>query len=102
MNAKARFLCIMLVFLSASLSVFGKNSTPMDAFIHRMKTTNTFVPVSNLWVPDRNFDKTELLKYVEDAQPLTIDYGNIAAFMQQKNTAISLVLPAADGSTYTG
>ncbi|GAA4470398.1 M12 family metallo-peptidase [Nemorincola caseinilytica] len=75
--------------------------TPIESFIARMKTTNTFAPVSNIWQADNNFDKKELLKYVEEVQPLSIDLANLGMFMQQKTTAISLTIPGVGGGAYT-
>lgn len=75
--------------------------TPIEGFINRVKTTNTFVTVGDLWQADRNFDQTEMLKSVEKGQPLVIDYMKVAMFMKQKNTAINLVLPGTDGKVYT-
>jgi hypothetical protein len=92
---------IALLLCFSTVSSFATNYTPMDAFISRMKTTNEFVTVSNIWTPDNNFDKTELLKIVEDAQPLKIDYAHVAEFMKAKHSAISLVVPAENGGTYT-
>lgn len=101
MNRRAKLLYLVLVLFVSGVSFEAVATTPMEAFISRMKTTNTFVPVSNLWQADNNFDKTQLLKYVEDAQPLSINYSNIATFMQQKNTAINLIIPGVNGGTYT-
>ncbi|MBL7693120.1 MAG: zinc-dependent metalloprotease [Flavipsychrobacter sp.] len=92
---------IALLLCFTTVSSFATNYTPMDAFISRMKTTNEFVTVSNIWTPDNNFDKTELLKIVEEAQPLTIDYAHVAEFMKANHSAISLVVPAENGGTYT-
>jgi hypothetical protein len=92
---------IALLLCFSAVSSFATNYTPMDAFISRMKTTNEFVTVSNIWTPDNNFDKTELLKVVEEAQPLKIDYTHVAEFMKARHSAISLVVPAENGGTYT-
>lgn len=99
MKKNTQFLWLML-FMCASFSD-ALGNTPIEAFIQRMKTTNSFVPVSNLWQADYNFDKTELLKNVEEAQPLLINYGNVAQFMQQNNTAINLIIPGVNGNSYT-
>jgi hypothetical protein len=73
----------------------------MDVFIGRTKQTNTFAPVNGIWQADNNFDKTELLKIVADAQPLTVDYLQVAMLMKQKSTAISLTLPGVGGGSFT-
>lgn len=101
MNNNLRFVSVLLAFLLPVFALSARDFTAMEAFIGRMKTTNNFVPVSNIWRPDNNFDKTDLLKFVEDAQPLTIDYGNIATFMGQKNAAINLIIPGINGGMYT-
>jgi hypothetical protein len=101
MMSNLRLLPVILFATMFATAVTARTNTAMEAFIGRMKTTNNFVPVSNLWVPDNNFDKTELLKNVEEAQPLTIDYGRIATFMSAKSTAIDLIVPGVNGGTYT-
>lgn len=92
---------LALMLCCAGGKAEAANYTPMDAFISRMKTTNTFVEVGNIWTPNNNFDKTELLKYVEEAQPLTIDYAHVAELMKAKHAAISLVVPGVNGGTFT-
>jgi hypothetical protein len=87
----------VLPFISLSLSA----KTPIEAFIERVKQTNNFVTVSGLWQTNNNFDKTELLKNVEDALPLTIDYHKVGAFISENKFAINLVIPAKDGGSYT-
>jgi hypothetical protein len=93
------FCLICLVFTPGTVLFAGENA--MDAFIHRIKQTNAFVPVNTIWHADNNFDKSALLKVVEDAQPLSIDYMQVAMFMKQKNTAITLTVPGIGGGTYT-
>ncbi len=101
MKKRIGYVGIALLLCFFAVRSFATNYTPMDAFISRMKTTNEFVTVSNIWTPDNNFDKTELLKFVEEAQPLSIDYAHVAEFMKAKHSAISLVVPGVNGSTYT-
>jgi hypothetical protein len=92
---------IAAVLLLQPVMVIAKEQTPIETFISRVKETNQFQTVADIWSVDKNFDQTEMLKNVEKAQPLTIDYMRLALFMKQKTRAISLVLPAADGNTYT-
>lgn len=73
----------------------------METFISQIGSTNKFVTVSNIWQTDANFDKTALLTKVEDAQPLVIDYANVATLIGKNTTAISLVVPGIGGTTYT-
>src|SRR5579872_600982 len=90
------------VALSLCASVVqAQDRTPMESFISRVKETNTFVTVSDIWQADNNFDKTAMLQKVENAQPLLIDYTRVATFLQQKTMAISLQVPAANGGIYT-
>ena len=93
-------LAIVVVAVGA-MSAYAGNYTPMDAFISRMKTTTTFVPVSNIWQADNNFDRRDLDKCVEESQPLLIDYSRVAQLMQQKHSAISLTFPGVNGGFYT-
>ncbi len=95
-----RYIIPLIAFLPAA-NVTAKSSTPVETFIRHVKETNTFVPVSNIWQPDNNFDKTAMLQKVENAQPLTIDYTQVAALIQKNNTAINLVIPGYNGNTYT-
>jgi hypothetical protein len=83
------------------LSFYASAKKPVEAFIDRVRQTNNFVEVSNIWQTDNNADKTEVLKNVEKAQLLTIDFTHVAAFIQKKQLAISLVIPAAGGGTHT-
>ncbi len=93
--------CVLVLMLLPIASVFGREGTPIETFISRVKETNTFVDVSNIWRPDNNFDKSALLKNVEDAQPLIIDYSNLSTFVKDKKRAINLVIPGMNGKTYT-
>ena len=92
---------IAVVLMLQAMPAMAKELTPVEAFIHRTKSTTKFASVSDIWTADNNFDKADLLKNVKKAQPLTLDYLRLAFFMQQKSTAISLVLPGTDGKTYT-
>lgn len=97
-SVKSAVFLMGFVFLSLS----GRAITPVEGFINRMRTSNTFKEVSNLWMPDDQFAKTnEMLGYVEKAQPLIINYSNLAQFMDAKNTAIHLVVPGINGGTYS-
>ncbi len=73
----------------------------MDAFIARIKETNKFVSVNDIWHSDKNFDKSALLQKVEDAEPLLIDYTKLSQFIATNNTAISLTFPAVGGGSFT-
>ncbi len=75
--------------------------TPVETFIAHYKETNTFKEVSNIFAPDRDMDKTELLKNVARVQPLTINYTAIAELIQKNMHTISLVVPDLQGGTYT-
>lgn len=99
MKKMAKYLYSLLLVAMSTLSAMA--ITPIESFIARMKTTNTFAPVSNIWQPDNNFDKKDMLKFVEDAQPLSIDLANLGTFMKQKTTAISLIVPGVGGGSYT-
>jgi hypothetical protein len=92
---------IMAILLLHGTTAIAEEYTPIETFINNIKKNNSFVTVSNIWQADNNFDKTEMLKIVAKAQPLSIDYANVATFMQQKSTAINLVLPGEDGTIYT-
>ncbi|MCD6011588.1 MAG: peptidase ADAM/reprolysin [Flavipsychrobacter sp.] len=99
---KRFLLCLVLVVALAPIKkVAAKDNTPIETFIQQVKQTNKFIPVNYLWQADNNFDKTDLLQNVEDAQPLTIDYSQVAVFLQKKMTAISLEIPALKGGSYT-
>lgn len=89
-----------VLFIYPSL-ISAKGKTNIEGFIDRVKTTNSFVTVSNIWQPDQNFDQTDLLKNVTKVQPLSIDYAAVSAFLREKNTAINLVVPGPDGISYT-
>lgn len=101
MKSRVRILLAIVVLAMSAFGTYAGNYTPMDAFISRMKKTTTFVPVTNIWQADNNFDRTELDKCVEESQPLLIDYSHIAQLMQQKNSAISLTFPGVNGGYYT-
>ena len=94
--------CILLLsaFLPAT-GIHAKTNTPIETFINHVRENTAFVPVSNIWQPDNTYDKTAMLQKVQKAQPLTIDYAHVAELMQHNYTAISLVVPGLDGSTYT-
>ncbi len=100
---KKKFISACLVALSCvtSISAIAHEEKPLDAFIRHVKETHSFETVNNLWQPDASFDNRELLKNVEKAQPLTIDYTKVADFIQKKLTAIELVIPGPDGTSYT-
>ncbi len=92
---------VFLIVLVQTTIVTARDNTPIETFINQVKQTNKFVPVNYIWQADNNFDKTALLEKVEDAQPLTIDYSQVAVFLQKKMTAISLEIPATKGGSYT-
>ncbi len=92
---------IVALFLLQTTTINAKENTHIEGFIERVKLTNQFVTVADIWSADNNFDKTDMLKSVEKAQPLSIDYLRLNRFMAEKNTAINLVLPGSDGETYT-
>ncbi len=100
---KRKFISACLVALSCvtSISAIAREEKPLDAFIRHVKESHSFVTVNDLWQTNQAFDKRELLKNVEKAQPLTIDYTKVADFLQKKMTAINLVIPGPDGTTYT-
>src|ERR1700740_1495603 len=99
---KALFLkCMLVLAIIPFGSIFAKNNTEIERFIRQVGETNKFIEINNLWRTDNNFDKTELLKKVEHAQPLLIDYANVATLMDKKTMAISLVIPGVDGGSYT-
>ncbi|GAA4459487.1 hypothetical protein GCM10023093_00550 [Nemorincola caseinilytica] len=84
-----------------STIVVAKDRTSVETFIMHVKESNKLVTVSDIWAADNNFDKTELLKNVAKAQPLTVDYARVARFMNEKSFAINLVIPGPDGTFYT-
>jgi len=75
----------------------AQKMTEMESFIYRMGQTNQFTTISNIWQADPNFDKTEMLRKVDKAMPLTIDYSAVGELMKQKLTAITLEIPTVDG-----
>jgi len=99
MKRLAHYLLPAFLILTASFNAIA--TTPIEAFIARMKETSHFAPVSDIWQPDNNYDYTKMVKYVEQGQALTISYDNLATFMKQKNTSFNLILPDGSGSTYT-
>lgn len=98
-----RFLayCIILVLFIPLSGAYARDNTAIETFINSVRRTNTFVPVTNIWQADNNFDKKALLENVAAVQPLTIDYNNVAALLEQKKMAISLVIPGVNGGSYT-
>ncbi len=98
---KRNFLSVCLIALCAFTSRAQVEEKPLDAFIRHVGESHTFKTVGGIWQPDRLFDQKELLQAVEKAQPLTINFSKIATFMQQKATAIDLVIPNMDGGSYT-
>lgn len=101
MYKKILFKCMLVLAILPCSVVVAKEQTPIETFISQVRTTNKFVEVSNLWSTDRNFDMTSTLTKVEKAEPLVISYDNVAGFMDSKTMAISLVVPAIGGGTYT-
>lgn len=98
---KRKFLSACFIALCAFTSRAQEEEKPLDAFIRHVGESHTFKTVGGIWQPNRLFDQKELLQAVERAQPLTIDFSKIATFMQNKATAIDLVIPNMDGGTYT-
>lgn len=92
---------IAVAMLLHSLPAFAEKNTPIETFIRQVKTNSTFTEVSTIWSVDNNFDQTELLKNVEKAQPLLIDYTQVATLVKDKTNAITLVLPGINGGTFT-
>jgi hypothetical protein len=88
----------MWVVLMCGMQSFA--TTPIEAYIARMKTTNQFVVVSDIWQADNSLDKKELQQYVDDAQPLQINYANVGRLMQQRPLGVSLVIPGTNGRTF--
>ncbi len=74
----------MLLLILPVSGAFARTNTPIETFIEHVRSTNTFVPVTNIWQPDELFDKTAMLQKVADAQPLTIDYTAINSLLQAK------------------
>jgi hypothetical protein len=73
---------------------------PIQAMVQREQAINTFTTVTNIWQADNSFDKTALLTKVKDAQPLTIDYSQLASFMEMRYPDIQLIVPKLGGGTY--
>lgn len=96
-----KFTLICFLVLSFFPNLFARELKPLDAFIERVKTTNQFVPISDIWHVDNNFDQRDLLKNVERVQPMSIDYTRVAALMEKKNMAINLTIPGINGGSYT-
>ncbi len=101
MRIRTTLSSIMLAICLPCMSASAKQNTEIESFIQHVHENTTFVPVSNIWAADPNFDQKDLLQKVEKAQPLTIDYTQVANFIQQKNTAINLTVPGIGGGTYT-
>lgn len=101
MTGMFRTLLVVVVVALSSMSAVAGNYTPMDAFISRMKMNTSFVPVSNIWQADNNFDRKDLDKCVEESQPMLIDYSHVAELMKQKHSAINLTFPGVNGGYYT-
>ncbi len=93
--------CVLLLMCVPVTGLFAKDNTAIETFINSVRRTNTFVPVTNIWQADNNFDMKALLENVAAVQPLTIDYNNVAELMEQKKMAISLVIPGVNGGSYT-
>ncbi len=98
---KAALLKWMLVLVCLPAALLAREEKPLETFIRQVKETNEFIPVSNIWKADHEFDKTELLKNVTKAQPLTIDYNAVATLMKKNSQAISLTVPGVSGGSYT-
>jgi len=74
---------------------------PVEAMVQREQSINTFTVVANIWQADNSFDKTAMLAKVKDAQPLIIDYSQVADFIQMGYPDIQLIVPKLGGGTYT-
>jgi len=93
------FLRMVIVMMVFSFSAFSR--TPVETFIYHVKEGHDFAPVTNLWQPDNDFDKTALLTEYSKIQMLRMDMSQLATFMKQQNFAISLSLPGINGGSYT-
>ncbi|MBC7552468.1 MAG: hypothetical protein H7257_00665, partial [Taibaiella sp.] len=94
-----RSIIALSCFLSAP--IIAQENKPLDVFIRQVKETNDFVSVSNIWHENNLFDKTAMLQKVEKAQPLLINYDNVASLLKSNHKAISLQVPGIEGGTYT-
>ena len=101
MSLRTKLSCITLAICLPFVQASAKQNTEIESFIRHVQENTQFVTVNNIWQTDPNFDQTALLQKVEKAQPLTIDYTQVAGFMLQKNTGINLVVPGIGGGTYT-
>ncbi|MEI8278732.1 MAG: zinc-dependent metalloprotease [Bacteroidota bacterium] len=90
---------VFVALLLCSNTLFA--ITPLEAFIQRVQRDIKFVPVNNLWLSDKQFDQTQLLTNVSKVQTFTLEFGQLAEFMAQKNRAIQVVLPKEDGGNFT-
>ena len=95
--------CVTINLISLSVVSFaqGERKTEIESFIDRVKETNEFVTIGGIWQPDFSFDKSEMLKKVTDALPLTIDYNAVGGLVKEKPMAISLVVPGINGVNMT-
>jgi Metallo-peptidase family M12/Secretion system C-terminal sorting domain len=91
----------LLVASFFALNAGATSTSRVASYVRHIQENTPFVAVSDIWQPDNNFDQTLLLTKVKQAQPLTIDYTQVANFMQQKNNGIKLVVPGLGGATYT-
>jgi hypothetical protein len=96
----AKLILRVALFLTFSTST-ALARTPIETFIYHAKEGHELVPVTNIWVPNNDYDQTTLLKSISKVQPLTIDFGQVAEFMKAKNFAISLTIPGIGGGSYT-
>ncbi len=78
-----------------------EKNAPMEAMVQREQGINPFVTVSNIWQADNKFDQKALLTKVSKAQPLTIDYTQLASFIESGYPDVQLVVPKIGGGTYT-
>jgi|GEM_PF-638890 len=92
-----RLLFVLMLFAFAAP---GREYTPMDAFIARERLQHSFRPVPGLWSVNHSISQASVDRYVTKAQFFTLDKAGLAAFMEQKNKGIRLVLPDGAGGQY--
>ncbi|MCW3121728.1 MAG: C-terminal target protein [Flavipsychrobacter sp.] len=94
--------CMLVLAIMPFTTAFAiEKTTEIETFIRKVKETNKFVEVNNIWSTDNNANKQELLEKVERVQTLTIDYANVASLVEKKTMAISLAVPAIGSGSYT-
>ena len=95
-----RLLSVAALCLTGATAQAYDRHAPLQAFIDREKSEQTFKEVSDLWAADHSFPFKQAENYVTKASFFTLDFNKLNQFRNEKNRCIDLAIPNPQGGYF--